>query len=326
MKTFGAALAVATTLAGSLAAAHAQSITLRAADTQPADYPTVQALKYMGQLLKERTNGRINMQVFDSHQLGEEKETIEQTKFGVIDIDRVNFAPLNGIVPETLVPCMPYIFTSKQNMHDVMWGKIGQDILDSFKSHGFIGLAVYDSGARSFYDTKHPIKTLDDMKGLKIRVQQSDLFLDMVKALGANPTPMAYGEVYSGLQTGLIDGAENNWPSYESSQHYKVAPYYSLDQHSMCPEVVMMSKVSWDKLSPDDQKAVRQAAQDSQKKMSELWDAREEQSKKVIKAANVKVNEVDVKPFIKAVQPVYDKFITTQALKDLVSRIRDTQK
>ncbi|MCB8839316.1 TRAP transporter substrate-binding protein [Aurantimonas sp. VKM B-3413] len=326
MKTTAAVLAVATALAGGLVAAKAQEITLRSADTHPDGYPTVEAVKYMSDVLKKETDGRIAIQVFDSHQLGEEKETIEQTKFGVIDLNRVNFAPMNGIVPETIVPCMPYIFTSKENMREVMDGPIGEDILKAFEPAGYIGLAVYDSGARSFYNSKHPIKTLDDLKGLKFRVIQSDLFVDMVNALGANATPMAYGEVYSGLQTGLIDGAENNWPSYESSKHYEVAKYYSLDQHSQCPEVLMMSKVSWDKLSPEDQKAVRDAAKQSVTKMRELWDAQEEKSRKTVEAAGVEINEVDPAPFIKAMDPIYEKYANTPELKELVKRVRDTQK
>ncbi|WP_425354524.1 TRAP transporter substrate-binding protein [Jiella sonneratiae] len=325
-KAFATALAVATALAGGTLAAAAQEIVLRSADTHPDGYPTVEAVKYMSDVLKQSTDGRISIQVFDSHQLGEEKETIEQTKFGVIDLDRVNFAPMNGIVPATIVPCMPYIFTSKENMREVMDGPIGEDILKAFEPAGYVGLAVYDSGARSFYNSKHPIKTLDDLKGLKFRVIQSDLFVDMVNALGANATPMAYGEVYSGLQTGLIDGAENNWPSYESSKHYEVAKYYSLDQHSQCPEVLMMSKISWDKLSPEDQKAVREAAKKSVTKMRELWDAQEAKSRKIVEDAGVEINEVDVKPFIKAMDPIYEKYADTPELKELVKRVRDTQK
>ncbi|TFF27584.1 TRAP transporter substrate-binding protein [Jiella endophytica] len=326
MKRLTAALAVATVLGGGLVAANAQEVVLRSADTHPDGYPTVEAVKFMSDVLKKETDGRISIQVFDSHQLGEEKETIEQTKFGVIDLNRVNFAPMNGIVPATIVPCMPYIFTSKENMRSVMDGPIGEDILKAFEPAGYVGLAVYDSGARSFYNSKHPIKTLEDLKGLKFRVIQSDLFVDMVNALGANATPMAYGEVYSGLQTGLIDGAENNWPSYESSKHFEVAKYYSLDQHSQCPEVLMMSKVSWDKLSPEDQTAVRDAAKQSVTKMRELWDAQEEKSRKIVEAAGVEINEVDPAPFVKAMDPIYEKYADTPELKDLVKRIRDTQK
>ncbi|MEF2071590.1 TRAP transporter substrate-binding protein [Consotaella aegiceratis] len=326
LKTLTATATVATALVGSIGLASAQEVVLRSADTHPDGYPTVEAVKYMGEVLKEKTDGRIEIQVFDSHQLGEEKETIEQTKFGVIDLNRVSFAPMNNIVPATSVVCLPYVFSSVDSFRQVMDGPVGDEVLAAFEPKGYIGLAVYDSGARSFYNSKHAINTLDDMNGLKIRVQQSDLFLDMVKALGANPTPMAYGEVYSGLQTGLIDGAENNWPSYESSHHYEVAKYYSLDMHAQCPEVLMMSKVSYDKLSPEDQQAVRDAAKDSVKKMRELWDAQEEQSRKIVEEAGAEINEVDTAPFQDAMAPIYDKYASTPELKDLLDKIRDAQK
>ena len=276
----------------------------------------------MGELLKERTKGRIGVEVFASHQLGEEKETIEQTRFGVIDMNRVNMAPLNNLVPETIVPSLPYIFKSKEQMREVMDGEIGDEILKAFEPHDLIGLAFYDSGSRSFYNTKKPITSPDDLKGMKIRVQQSDLFIDLMNALGANATPMAYGEVYSGLQTGLIDGAENNWPSYESSKHYEVAKYYSLDGHSMAPEVLVMAKSTWDNLAPEDQKIVRQAAKDSVKKMHELWDAEEEKAHQIVTEAGVKVNEVDTAPFVEKMQPIYDQYAGSGNLKDMVARIQ----
>ncbi|PRD44933.1 C4-dicarboxylate ABC transporter [Phyllobacterium phragmitis] len=322
---FSAALALSASLLATIVAAGAQELVLKSADTHPDGYPTVEAVKYMGELLKEKTEGRIGIEVFHSHQLGEEKETIEQTQFGVIDLNRVNMAPFNGIVPETIAPSLPYIFRSKEHMRKVMDGPIGDDILKAFEAQGLIGLVFYDSGARSFYNSKKPINTIDDLKGMKFRVIQSDLFVDMVNALGANATPMAYGEVYSGIQTGLIDGAENNWPSYESSKHYEVAKYYSLDEHSMSPEVLVMSKKSWDKLSPEDQQAVREAAKESVGKMRELWDAKEIESQKIVEAAGVQVTNPDKQPFIDAMKPVYEKFANTDVLKDLVKRIQETQ-
>lgn len=317
---FGAfvALSVATT------AAHAQTITLRSADIHPDGYPTVEAVKYFGQLLEQRTNGRIKVQVFPSQQLGQEKDTIDQTRFGVIDLNRINMAPFNNLIPETFVPALPFIFKSVAHMRAVMDGPIGDEILKAFEPHGLVALAFYDSGARSFYNSKHAIKTPADMKGLKIRVQQSDLFIDLVKALGANATPMPAGEVYSAIQTGVVDGAENNWPSYDSFRHAEVAKFYSKTEHSMSPEVFVMSKISYDKLSPDDQKLVRQAAKDSVAKMRELWEAREKASEAKVRAAGSQVNEVDKQAFIEAMKPVYDKYVTNPKLKDMVARIQAT--
>ncbi|HSI39078.1 MAG TPA: TRAP transporter substrate-binding protein, partial [Xanthobacteraceae bacterium] len=257
--------------------------------------------------------------------LGSEKDTIEQTRFGVIDMNRVNTAPFNNLVPQTQVLGMPFLFRSVDHMHKVVDGPIGDEILAAFAPHGLVGLAFYDSGARSFYTTKKPIKSLADLKGQKIRVQQSDLWIAMMKAFGANATPMPFGEVYSSLETGVVDGAENNWPSYESSRHFEVAKNYTLTEHSLAPEALVISKISWDKLSPDDQKIVRQAAKDSVAKMRELWLAREKASEAKVRAAGVNIITVDKAPFIAAMKPVYDTFVTDPKMKDLVTRIQAVQ-
>ncbi|TIT60114.1 MAG: TRAP transporter substrate-binding protein, partial [Mesorhizobium sp.] len=282
----------------------------------------VEAVKYMGDLVKQRTAGRYSIEVYHSAQLGEEKDTIEQTQAGVIDLDRVSMGPFNGIVPETAVPSLPYMFRSVEHMRHVMDGPIGDQILKAFEAHDLVGLAFYDSGARSFYNTKKDITSMADMKGMKFRVIQSDVFVDMVNALGANATPMAYGEVYSALQTGVIDGAENNWPSFESAKHYEVAKHYTMDQHQIVPEVLVMSKASWEKLSPEDQAIVRQAAKDSVVKMRELWDAQEKKSRDIVEKAGVKVSEIDKQPLIDAMKPVYDKYLSTPELKDLAAKIQ----
>ncbi|WP_027145119.1 TRAP transporter substrate-binding protein [Mesorhizobium sp. WSM3626] len=301
--------------------ANAETV-LRSSDTHPDGYPTVEAVKYMGDLIKQRTAGRYSIEVYHSAQLGEEKDTIEQTQAGVIDLDRVSMGPFNGIVPETAVPSLPYIFRSVEHMRHVMDGPVGDQILKAFEAHDLVGLAFYDSGARSFYNTKKDITSMADMKGMKFRVIQSDVFVDMVNALGANATPMAYGEVYSALQTGVIDGAENNWPSFESAKHYEVAKHYTMDEHQIVPEVLVMSKASWDRLSPEDQAIVRQAAKDSVVKMRELWDAQEKKSRGIVEAAGVKISEIDKQPLIDAMKPVYDKYLSTPELKDMAARIQ----
>ncbi|ESX54653.1 TRAP transporter substrate-binding protein [Mesorhizobium sp. M1148] len=304
--------------------AGAQTV-LRSADTHPDGYPTVEAVKYLGELIKERTAGRYSVEVYHSAQLGEEKDTIEQTQTGVIDLNRVSMGPFNGIVPETAVPSLPYMFRSVEHMRHVMDGPIGDEILKAFETHDLVGLAFYDSGARSFYNTKKDITSIADLKGMKFRVIQSDVFVDMVNALGANATPMAYGEVYSALETGVIDGAENNWPSFESAKHYEVAKHYTVDQHQIVPEVLVMSKSSWDRLTPEDQAIVKQAAKDSVVKMRELWDAQEKKSREIVEKAGVKVSEIDKQPLIDAMKPVYDKYLKTPELKDLATRIQATK-
>ncbi|MCZ8183566.1 MAG: TRAP transporter substrate-binding protein [Beijerinckiaceae bacterium] len=304
------------------AGAAAQAQTLRSTDIHPDGYPTVEAVKFMGKLLEQRTNGRIKINVFHSAQLGQEKDTIEQTRFGVLDMNRINMAPFNNLIPATNVPSLPFIFRSVDHMRKVMDGPIGESILKEFEKHDLVGLAFYDSGARSFYNSKRPITKPDDMKGLKIRVQQSDMFISLVSALGANATPMNFGEVYSGLQTGLIDGAENNWPSFESTKHFEVSKFYSLTEHSLSPEVLVMSKKSFDKLSKEDQALVKAAAKESVAEMRKLWDAREKASEAKVKAGGAVVNTVEKQPFIDAMKPVYEKFVKDQALKDLVAAIQ----
>lgn len=308
-----------------LGATGAQAQTLRSTDIHPDGYPTVEAVKHMGKLLEERSKGKIKINVFHSAQLGQEKDTIEQTRFGVIDMNRINMAPFNNLIPATNIPSLPFIFRSVAHMRKVMDGPIGDSILAEFEKHGLVGLAFYDSGARSFYNSKQAIKTPADMKGMKIRVQQSDMFISLVSALGANATPMNFGEVYSGLQTKLIDGAENNWPSYESTKHFEVAKFYSQTEHSLSPEVLVMSKKSFDKFSADEQKMIKAAAKESVAKMRELWDAREKASEAKVRAGGAQVNTVEKQPFIDAMKPVYEKFVKDQAMKDLVAKIQAVQ-
>ncbi len=211
-------------------------------------------------------------------------------------------------------------------MRKVLDGPIGDEILASMQSQGLVGLAFYDSGARSFYTAKKPIRSLADMKGMKIRVQQSDLFVAMIEALGANPTPMPYGEVYTALKTGIVDAAENNWPSYESSRHFEAAKYYSLTEHSLAPEVLVFSKKVWDGLSGADQAALRKAAKDSVPYMRKLWDEREVKARKVVEAAGSQTIAIANKQeFVDAMKPVYATFAATPRLAGLVKRIQDVK-
>ena len=311
-------------VAGMAGTASAQdTIVLRSADTHADGYPTVEAVEYMGQLLSDWTGGRITLEVYPARQLGEESDTIEQVIIGALDMTRVNLAPLANTSPAMTIPTLPYIFRSIDHMHRVMDGEIGLEIMASLEEHGMIGLAYYDSGARSFYNTVRPINSPADMEGLRIRVQNSDVFVAMVEALGANATPMEFGQVYDALANGVIDGAENNWPSYESTRHFEVANHYTLDQHSLSPEILVMSADVWNGLSESDQVLVRNAAALSVPYMRALWNERVAASQEVVMAnGNEVVEEVDKQPFIDAMQPVYDQFVTDEYLQDLVARIQ----
>jgi tripartite ATP-independent transporter DctP family solute receptor len=306
-------------------AAPAQARDFRSAEVHPADYPTTKAVQYMGDLLKERSGGKLGVKVFPNAALGQERDAIEQLKIGGLDMMRINVAPLNNIVPETIVPALPFLFRSEDHMHAVLDGPVGDEILAAMEEQGMVGLAFYDSGARSMYATQ-PIKTLSDIQHRKIRVQQSDLFVAMVEALGANPTPMPYGEVYTALKTGLVDAAENNFPSYESSRHFEAAPYYAQTEHSMAPEVLVFSKVIWDRLDEEDQKMVRQAAKDSVPHMRKLWDEREAKSRQVVEAGGAKIAPIEDKQvWVDAMKPVYERFANTPELQKLVERVQADQ-
>ncbi len=303
----------------------AQATEFRSADTHNADdYPTVVAVKHMSELLDKASGGKHKIKVFNKAALGSEKETIDQVKIGALDMARVNVAPMNGVCPMTMVPTMPFLFRSVEHMRKSLDGPVGEEILKSCESAGFVGLAFYDSGARSIY-AKKPIKTVADAKGLKIRVQQSDLWVSLVSAMGANATPMPYGEVYTGLKTGLIDAAENNIPSFDTAKHVEAVKVYSKTEHSMAPEVLVMSKVVWDKLPKAEQDMVRKAAKDSVAFQRKAWDDQEAKSLANVKAAGAQIVDVDKKSFQAVMGPVYDKFMTTPDMKRLVKAIQDTK-
>jgi tripartite ATP-independent transporter DctP family solute receptor len=298
----------------------------RAADTQNEDYPTVQALRYMGSLIAERSNGRHEIKVFHSHQLGEEKETLEQTRAGAIDLNRTNVALIGNLVPSTNVLAMPFLFRSIEHMQKVLDGPIGAEILSSYEPYGFVGLAFFDSGSRSIYNSVRPIRSLADLKGLRIRVQQSEQMSEMIRSLGADPVELPYGQVLTGLATKLIDGAENNWPSFVTTNHYKYAGYYTLTEHTMSPEVLVMSQKAWATLSTEDKEIFREAALRSSQFMRERWHDLEDQSRKQAEAAGVIiVTDFDRKPFEQAMTGIYARAQRDPAAAQLIERIRKVE-
>jgi tripartite ATP-independent transporter DctP family solute receptor len=301
--------------------------TFRSADVHAKDFPTNQAVKYMGDELSKASGGKDNIKVFGDSALGSEKDTIEQVKIGALDMVRVNTSAFHNIVPSTIIPALPFIFRDMDHFRKVMYGPTGDKILADFEKAGFVGLAFYESGARSMY-AKKPIRTLADVKGLKIRVQPSDMMVQMIAAMGASATPMPYNEVYTGLKTGLLDAAENNYPSYDEAKHYESAPVYSETAHSMAPEVLVFSKKIWDTLTPEQQNTIRTAAKASVPYYVNLWTAREKDARaSVIKggATVVESKDIDRKAFVNAERPVWDKFATTPELKALIQEIVNTK-
>lgn len=300
-----------------------EPIRLRAADIHEAGYPTVRGMQFMSDSLDRATGGRIRLKIYAGAQLGDERDMLEMTIFGGIDVSRTSIAPLNSIAPETSVYSLPFLFRSTGHMRTVLDGPIGDEVLAALEPHGLIGLAYYDAGARSVYNNLRPIHSPADLQGMKVRVMNSEVFVDMISVLGGNATPMGFGQVYESLALGTIEAAENNWPTYESSRHFEVAPHYSVTQHVMVPEVLVMSRYRWRKLSPEDQVLVRRAAKESVPAMRELWDARMETAREAMVEAGVQiVDNVDKQPFMDAVQPLYEQYLQDPKLKDLVERIR----
>lgn len=297
------------------------------AENQAKDYPTTQGAYKFAELVKEKTNGRIEIMVVEDEESGDEKSVIEQLQFGGIDFARVSLSPLSELVPKLNVLQMPYLYTGAEHMWKVLDGDIGDEFMASFDGLNMVALSWYDAGARNFYNSKRPVTSLGDIKGLKIRVQESELMISMIEALGAKPVPMAYSEVYSALQTGAIDGAENNLPSYESTKHYEAAKYYTIDEHSRVPELQLAAKAVWDKLSSKDQAVIKQCAKESALYERELWAEREKLSEERVKAVGseiIKLSAEEKAEFQKAVSPVYEKFCAE--FMDIVDAIIDAGK
>jgi tripartite ATP-independent transporter DctP family solute receptor len=295
---------------------------MTAADVHVDKYPTVEAVRWMSRKIEADTGGRLRIRVYHAGQLGRESDTVELARFGALDITRVNFAPLTNPFPLTQVFALPYVFDSVAHMRRAADGEAGKTVLRSFESRDLVGLAIYDAGARSFYNVHRPVVVPGDLGGLKVRVPPSDIFLAMGRALGANPTPLPFGEVYSALQTHLIDGAENNWRTLHTSRQFEVARYVSLTEHSHSPEALLMSRRTFDALSAADREIVLAAAAGSVPVMRELWDRMEADSRDFVIKSGVKVNDVDREAFRRAAQPIVDATLKDATLRKLYENVR----
>jgi tripartite ATP-independent transporter DctP family solute receptor len=306
---------------GMAATISAQAQTMKAADVHPPGYPTVVAVENMGKKLEAATNGRIKFQMFPNSVLGGEKEMIEQTQVGAIQVLRTSLGPIGPVVPEVNVFNMPFVFRDIPHMRAVIDGAIGQELLDKISASPakLIGLAWMDGGSRSLY-TKKPVRTPDDLKGQKIRMMGNPVFVDTMNAMGGNGIAMGFGEVYSALQTGVLDGAENNPPSLYTANHFKAgAKYYTQTNHLIIPEILVMSKVTWDKLTPADQALVKKTAREAQMEQRVLWDKAVADYTAKLKAEGVEFIAMDNKPFYDATAPVRVKYGAQYT--DLMKRI-----
>ena len=310
-----AAVAIVTGLAVS-----AQAKEWRGWNIHVAGYPNTVAM------LKEKSGGKMTVKMYHSGTLGSQPDAIEQLRIGGIEIGNFNLGPLGPIVPEANVVSLPFIFKDVDHMWRVLDGKAGDIINEGMTKFGIVPLAWYDAGARSFYNSKKPIMKPEDVSGMKVRVMNNDLYSGMISALGGNPSPMAFAEVYQSLKTGVVDGAENNWPSYESTGHFEVAQFYSMSQHLIIPETLCVNAKVWQGLSPEDQKILKEAAVESAMLQRKLWKEREKASEKKVLAGGVQFNEIpDKSGFQAAMKPVYEKFLKDNPnLKTLVETIQNT--
>lgn len=319
IKSLAAAAATATLMLAGAAQAE-----WRGWNIHVPDYPVSLGMDAFTAEIAEKSGGRLTAKTYHSGVLGNQPDAIEQMRLGSIDFAVFNLGPMGQVVPATNVVNLPFIFNDLDHMHRVVDGPVGEQLSEAMSEKGLVALAWYDSGSRSFYNSKKPIATPDDVKGMKIRVMNNDLFVDMISALGGNASPIAFAEVYTSLKTGVVDGAENNWASYDSEGHYEVAGYYSDTGHLIIPECLCVSTTLWNSLSAEDKEIVSSAARDSAELQRELWGKRIDASRDKVLAAGVKYNEIaDKGPFQSAMQPVYDKFIAANPdLEDLVKAVQ----
>lgn len=300
----------------------AETITMRLADNQPEGYPTVIGAREFARLVKERTNGRIKIELYPGGILGDEQTVIEQLQFGAIDLTRISTISMATFEPAMNVLALPYLYPSGDYMFDVLLSDVGEGILEGLEPHGIVGLTWYDAGARSFYTRKTLVNDPEDLNGLRIRVLESQMYMDLVSALGGSATPIPWGDVYSALQTGVVDAAENNFPGWYANSHHEVAPYFVVDEHSRIPELIIMSKITWDSLSKEDQEIIKQAAIESTAVQRKAWAEMEKEAEKnaVEQGATVTYLTPEQKEtFQEAVMDLYPEY--SKGYEDLVESI-----
>ncbi len=281
---------------------------LKLAHGLPVDHPVHQAMLFMAKRCKELSDGRLLMEIYPSGQLGSEQQCVELCQIGSLAITKISAAVMESFKPEYKVLGLPYLFRDTDHLFRVLNGEIGKELLTNIQDKLIRGLCFYDAGSRSFYTISRPILKPDDLKGLKIRVMKSQTAMDMVRALGGSPTPISWGELYTALQSGVVDGAENNPPSFYTSHHYEVCKYYSLDEHTSVPDVMVISMHVWKHLSDQEKTWLQQAADESVPVERKLWAESVKHSMEEVQKAGVKIYYPDKKLFAEKVQPIYESY------------------
>lgn len=316
-----AAAAIAAVLSAGMSVSAMAATTLKLSHNQDRNHPVHKSMQHMAKLVKQKTDGEVKIRIYPNGQLGTQRESMELMQNGALDMAKSNASELESFEPSYGAFNIPYIFRDRDHFYRTLTSEVGEDILSASSEKGFIGITYYDGGSRSFYANKE-IRTPADLKGLKIRVQPSPTAVEMIKLMGGSPTPLAYGELYTALQQGVVDGAENNPTALTNSRHGEVAKVYSLDEHTMIPDVLVMSTQSWNKLDESEQKALKEAANESMMFHKKLWE--ESMDKAINKAKSsmgVKVVEVDKQSFIDAVKPMHDAARQNAAISQQIKGI-----
>jgi tripartite ATP-independent transporter DctP family solute receptor len=300
------------------------STTLKMGHSLPEDHPVHVAMEFMSKKLEEKSGGKMTIEIFPNEQLGSEREMIEQVQQGLLDMCKTSTSPLESFIPDMAVYSVPYIFRDRNHYWKALNGSVGEDLKKTCEAKKMVALCYYDSGSRSFYTKDKPILKPEDLAGMKIRVMQSKTSMDMVEAIGASPTPIAWGELYTALQQGVVDGAENNPPSLRVSRHYEVCKHYSLDEHTMIPDIVLISKKAWDKLSEQEKGWLQEAADESMEKQIELWTEFTQESMDIVQKAGVKVYHPDKAAFREKVKAMHTSYDGTK-IGEYIKRIQEME-
>jgi tripartite ATP-independent transporter DctP family solute receptor len=316
----GLLLAVCFLLAG--CAAERDEVVIKLAHGLDQTHPVHLGMAYMGERLAEKSGGTMRIEIYPSGQLGSERENLELLQIGSLGMTKVSASVLESFVPEFQVFGLPYIFRSEEHRFRVLEGEIGREALDAMEPYWLKGLTYYDAGSRSFYTTARPVHSPADLQGQKIRVQESATAMRMVRMLGGAPTPISWGELYTALQQGVVDGAENNPPSFHLSRHYEVARYYAINEHSAVPDVLVMSSNAWNDLNEQQRRWVMEAAEESAEHQKGLWRQATEEALRAVEAAGVEIIYPDREPFAARVADIFDAYRDQPALYALIQRIQ----
>ena len=299
-------------------------LVLKLAHGLPTAHPVHEAMLFMAERVAARSDGRMKVEVFPSEQLGTEKECIEALQLGYLAMTKTSSAPMEGFVPKMRIFGVPYLFRDADHLWKVLNGPIGKELLLAGEAKRLRGLCYYDAGARSFYTKDRPIETPADLTGLKIRVQNSVMSMRMVQAMGGSPTPIPWGELYTALDQGVVDGAENNAPSLRTSRHYEVCKYYILDEHTCLPDIVVIGTRVWNRMTAEQQRILQEAADESVVYQRKLWAEAEAADLKAVEEAGVTILRPDKGPFRESVRSVWEEFEGTE-IGDLIRRIEEVK-